>query len=246
MNFSAISHQSAMGKLIRLPLRLIPRQTVVPILQGPLRGMKWIVGSGVHGYWLGSYEYDKQKAFLEAIKPDQVVFDIGANVGFYTLLAAKAVGPQGRVVAFEPLPKNLHYLRQHVLLNRLDNVVIIEPIAVADQPGRARFSLSRHAAMNRLTEEGELEVIVSTLDTEATKLGLVPNVLKVDVEGAELKLLQGAAKTLMHHPTILLATHGDALRLGCIEYLESLNYSTHPLASANGVNHADEFIAVCS
>ncbi len=56
--------------------------------QGPLRGKKWIVGSSTHGCWIGSYEHKKQRTFWLSLRPNDVVYDIGANVGFYTLLAA--------------------------------------------------------------------------------------------------------------------------------------------------------------
>ncbi|NQV00191.1 MAG: FkbM family methyltransferase [Parcubacteria group bacterium] len=113
--------------MLRFPLKLIPSGVVVPVMQGVLKGKKWVVGSGDnHGYWLGSYEYRMQSFFAETIKPGSVVYDIGANVGFYTLLASKIVGVQGRVFAFEPLPENIFYVRKHVELNHCDNVVIIE------------------------------------------------------------------------------------------------------------------------
>jgi len=59
MNFSAISNKNIFGKILRFPLRFIPTKVVVPILQGTLKGKKWIVGSSNHGCWLGSYEYEK-------------------------------------------------------------------------------------------------------------------------------------------------------------------------------------------
>lgn len=65
---------------------------VVPVLQGSLRGRKWIVGSSNHGCWLGSYEWKKQRLFTRTVSSGDVVFDIGAHVGFYTLLASVLVG----------------------------------------------------------------------------------------------------------------------------------------------------------
>ena len=88
MDFSKLSYRSFVGKLARLPLRLIPKKAVLPILQGQLRGKKWVVGAGNHSYWLGSYEMHKRQAFEREVKPGMVVFDVGANVGFYSLLAA--------------------------------------------------------------------------------------------------------------------------------------------------------------
>ena len=66
-------------------MRFIPENTKVLILQGRLKGKKWIKGSGVNGYWLGTYELEKQKMFEKNIKRGDVVFDIGANVGIYSL-----------------------------------------------------------------------------------------------------------------------------------------------------------------
>ena len=97
MNFSAISNETLLGRMLRLPFRLIPTNAQMRILQGHLRGKKWIAGSGNHGYWLGSYEYQKQRIFSEEIRPGDVVYDLGANVGFYSLLASFLVGPKARL-----------------------------------------------------------------------------------------------------------------------------------------------------
>jgi len=81
---------------------VIPRSVRVPILQGPLRGKCWIVGSATHGCWLGSYEAVKQSAFAASVKAGGVTYDVGANVGFYTLLASALAGPRGHVFASSP------------------------------------------------------------------------------------------------------------------------------------------------
>ncbi len=75
------------------------------VVQGPLRGKRWIAGSSNHGCWLGSYELAKQRKVIELVRPGMVCWDVGAHVGFYTLLFAELVGPLGRVFAFEPLPR---------------------------------------------------------------------------------------------------------------------------------------------
>ena len=110
MNFSAVPHSSSLGKALRLPLRLIPADAVLPVLQGPLRGMKWISGSSNHGCWLGSFEYHKQRLFDAAIKRKSVVCDIGANVGLYSLVASRKAM---RVIAVEPMLENVRYLERH-------------------------------------------------------------------------------------------------------------------------------------
>jgi hypothetical protein len=126
INFSGLSERSLFGRILRSPLALLPRGLTVPIVQGPLRGWWWKVGSGIHGYWLGSYEADKQPRFASVIRPGDIVFDIGAHVGFYSLLASKMVGPQGRVFAFEPVQRNLYYLHRHLQLNRIANVTVVQ------------------------------------------------------------------------------------------------------------------------
>ena len=130
-----------MGRALRWPLGLLPNDLRVPILQGPLRGYRWIVGSGVHGYWLGTYELQKQRAFWESIKPGMVVFDIGAHVGFYTMLASVALGEQGEVIAFQPFPHNVGFLKRHLAINNRRNVRIIEA-GVGD---RVLWCVSRRA-----------------------------------------------------------------------------------------------------
>lgn len=85
INWSAISNQSLLGRVLRLPLKIIPKNTEVSIQQGVCKDLKWIVGCGVHGYWLGLYELASQQALERYVKTGMAVFDIGAHAGFYTL-----------------------------------------------------------------------------------------------------------------------------------------------------------------
>jgi len=163
VNFSAISDKTLVGKLLRSPLDLIPRNTVVPILQGSLKGRKWIVGSSNHGCWLGSYEYDKRLAFERVVGDGGVVFDIGAHVGFYTLLASVLVGPSGKVIAFEPVPRNVRYLQAHLRINHVSNVELIEA-AVSDRMGVASFDESPGNSTGHLACGGSLRVKTVALD----------------------------------------------------------------------------------
>jgi len=226
MNFSGMSDKSIMGKVVRLPLRLIPPKTVMPILQGKLKGLKWIAGSSNHGCWLGSYEHAKQKTFEKAVTMGSVVYDIGANAGFYTLLASVLVGPKGRVFAFEPVPLNLHHLNEHLRINRITNVTVIDA-AVAGRAGVAHFDEGPNHSMGHLAFGGSLTVRTVCLD-EMVKSGELPppDFMKIDVEGAEVDVLQGAKSVLEnHHPVIFLATHSEGLHRTCSELLLSHGYS---------------------
>src|ERR1039458_2913864 len=163
INFSGLSNLSPSGRAIRLPLGLLPQQTVVPILQGPLRGSRWLLGSGTHGCWLGTYELPKQLAIASQIRPSDVIYDIGANVGIYTLLFSKLVGAGGRVFAFEPLPRNLEYLRRHIKINRVANVAVLD-VALSNAEGVASFDPGPGPSQGGLSEAGCLRVRVVTLD----------------------------------------------------------------------------------
>jgi hypothetical protein len=120
----SLDSRSTLGWLIRVPLRLVPDTAVVPILSDPLRGMRWIAGSAPHGGWVGTLEREKLRSFVTRLRSGMTVWDIGANVGLYTLLSARVAGPTGRVYAFEPIPRNLRFLRRQIALNGLTNVEV--------------------------------------------------------------------------------------------------------------------------
>ena len=227
MDLSKISsNRQPLGKLLRLPLKLIPKRAVFRIMQGRLKGWKWIVGSGEHGYWLGWYEIGKRQAFENAITEGAVVYDIGANVGYYSLMAAVVAGVSGHVYAFEPLPRNVDYLRKHVALNKLEDRISVFDVAVSDQTGEAAFDLGASTSMGHLDESGEIKVKMARLDDLLTE-GQVnpPDYMKVDVEGAEFDVLNGARELLAKHkPVIFLDTHNREAHNATVELLNEINY----------------------
>lgn len=243
MNFSAVSDKSLIGKALRLPLRTIPSDARVVILQGCLRGYKWIAGSSNHGCWLGSYEYEKRKKFERTVERGAVVFDVGANVGFYTLLASVLAGPEGKVFAFEPMPRNLRYLNLHLTLNGVTNATVVQ-VAVADSDGTVCFDLGPNHATGHLDDQGRLRVQAVTLDDMVFARGLpAPSVIKIDVEGAEALVLRGAARVVsVHHPVVFLACHSQILWSECSALLLSHGYKLQPLLGGS-TKYEDEVLA---
>jgi FkbM family methyltransferase len=222
-----------MKQLARQLLRLIPDSAIVPILSGPLKGSRWVFGSGAHTYWRGRYEPALAARMSELIKPGMTCYDCGANAGYFTLLMARLSGPSGLVFAFEPLPKNADVLRRNIKANGLQNVTVIEA-ALANRDGRSTFSTSSNFSMGRLDAGGEIEVETARIDS----LGLpLPNVMKVDVEGAEALLIDGAESAILaSRPIIFLALHLSledsralADRLTRIGYAVALNENPYEI-----------------
>lgn len=243
IDLSRISRFSHLGRALRAPLSWVPHGIVVPVLQGPLRGHKWVVGSSVHGCWLGMYEAAKQRQMVAHIRPGDVVWDIGANVGFYSLLAAVLVGDSGRVHAFEPAPLHLGYLHEHLRLNPKATIEVHE-LALASEPGTLRFAAGEGMSSGKLSPDGELEVPVATIDTLIDEGLAGPDVIKMDIEGAELGALQGAARCLAdRRPRLFLATHGDEVHRGCVALLRGKGYELRGI-DGSPVDATDELVAI--
>lgn len=225
MNFSGVPEKNALGRLLRLPLKLIPSQTVMPILQGRMRGKRWITGAGPHGCWLGSYEFKKRRLIEKIVTEGTVFYDIGANAGFFSLLASVLVGPSGRVIAFEPLPRNVSYIEAILRLNQTTNTTVVAA-AVAEQSGVASFTEGDLHSLGHLTPTGEIQVKMVTLD-DLISTGEIPppNFMKVDVEGAEALVFAGG-KTMLaaYHPALFIDTHGRDVHRQSLQLLESLGY----------------------
>jgi FkbM family methyltransferase len=226
----ALSSKTILGKLLRAPLTLVPGSRPVRILTGKVRGLRWIPESAIHRCWMGWYERDKQRLMAKEVRPGSVFYDIGANVGFHTLLAAKLVG-SGKVFAFEPSPRNLEYLRRHVALNGLDNVSVFDS-AVSDRDQMLHFMVEATGFAGSLSGSGGgINVKSVTLDALVNGGKIPPPAyIKMDIEGAEFLALQGAEQLLRtYHPEIFLATHGHEVDGQCRELLESLSYKVERL-----------------
>ncbi|MBA3921778.1 MAG: FkbM family methyltransferase [Nostocaceae cyanobacterium] len=224
LRFSNIRSNNLIGKFVRFPLSLLPKKAVLPIMQGSGKGMKWVVGSGVHGIWLGSYEADKQQLLSKFPLGGTTVLDIGANVGFFSLLLSRMVGVEGKVIAFEPLPRNIDFINQHIKLNEIENLTIY-PVAIGDKSGSIKFATSQYHEQGHVAENGDISVSVMTLD-ELNNLVTRVSFVKIDVEGYEANVLRGGETFFQtNRPIILLATHGKNQVDDCREILMRYGYS---------------------
>lgn len=210
-----------------------------PVLKGPLKGTRFILGSmsgpgnGASVY-INHVEEKQTNEFIKHLKHNSIVFDIGANVGYYTLLAAKHLDSEGKVFAFEPAVRNLSYLYRHLNINKITNVFVL-PLACSDRNSIEVFSFDRDASWGHLEkkEANKIEPLSSTfvhtitIDKFVESVSIIPDIMKIDVEGAELLVLNGAIDTLQRYkPKIFLSIHTNQLEFECLEYLKRLGYLT--------------------
>ena len=172
------------------------------------------------------YEHEDVATFRRLVRSGSVVFDVGANIGQYTLLASKLVGKTGRVYAFEPSPVVLKRLKYHLEMNHEDNVELVCK-AVSDRSGTADFYQANESGNQgvgsllpaesyraRARANEAIEVDTITLDDFCEKHGVDHiDVLKVDVEGFDLDVLKGAEKVLSRSPRVVVLAEVEPLNL---------------------------------
>jgi FkbM family methyltransferase len=240
INFSLLSPDSLIGSGIRAIISGIPPGLEVRVLQGPMRGSRWAFGSGNPGYFLGSYKLGKQTQLLQFLKEGDVFFDLGAHVGFFTLLASHFVGDQGRVVAFEPNPDNIKYLKKHIEWNKRRNITVFEA-AIGDRNCLVSFDPSPRSAMGSICSAGSMTVQMLSLDYlyEAANIP-APQIIKIDIEGAECMALKGAQELISEcRPVIFVSSHGSELHQDCVSLFGELDYRVDYID-----DEPDEIIAI--
>lgn len=181
------------------------------------------VGAGIRlsatgsnpAYAMGLAEPAVQAELEQWLQPGMVFYDVGANIGFLTLIASRLVGAEGQVVAFEPLPDNAALLERNITLNKVTNVLIVRR-ALSSRSGRARMTVpggsdaGTRASLDSSADAAGPEVLVSALD-EITEMRLrPPDLVKIDVEGAEADVVAGMQQTLhTAGPRLLIEIHDD-------------------------------------
>lgn len=209
------------------------RSTPAKISHGPMRGLLFI-GGETAGYSLGASEPAVQRAMEAHLKPGDVFYDIGANVGFLSLLGAKLVGPKGHVYCFEPLPSILPLLARNLDQNGFSNYDIIEA-AVSDRSGTASLATDRGELRAMLTPNmaSTIDVSLVTLD----KLDLpAAALIKIDVEGAETQVLRGMTRVMREHrPALIIEIH-DGQGSSVEAILSKAHYRTEVL-NDDGMPH---------
>jgi FkbM family methyltransferase len=214
----AVKHPDAIaGKVARQGLR---RRDVV-VTTGLARGLVMNAGASNPDYALGSNEPSVQEALQDLVAVDAVVYDVGANVGFLTLVCARLVGAGGYVYAFEPEFGNAALIRHNLRSNRVSHALVVAR-AVGASTGTTELQLAGYSGGHVLAGSPPPPDLVAIVPVEAVSLddfvrlpgARPPDVVKIDVEGAELAVLNGAVELLAAQRPILLMELDDASRAG--------------------------------
>lgn len=215
---------------LEVPMNLLPdRPLSLPILAGPLRGELFQANYRQRPhYLLGRYERRMVACLQDRLRRGACAWDIGANVGYLTLVMARLVGRGGSVYAFEPSPHAYAFLARNA--TRASNVRTFQ-LALGDRPGIERFSDFDYDLVSRLgdhsgewTDARVVTVEVSTVDAQVAAGVRLPDLLKIDVEGAELRVLYGMNDTFAEGPDLLIELHGPEMHRAAESLLAEAGY----------------------
>lgn len=193
------------------------------------------VGRGI--FATGKFDPAVFLPIAEVLVPGDTFLDVGANVGYYSMLALDAIGPKGRIHAFEIDPRPLKCLRKTIERFELGNLLLHET-AAGEKEGVLNFTMREDCGNSSLTTDPSgIKVPVCRIDdvVKQTRDSVI-RAIKIDIEGAELPALRGASSLLAAHHPLLVIECDDELQASfgyqtpeLIDFLDNLGYSVSPL-----------------
>src|SRR4030042_3232992 len=228
---------------------VLPDRTETEEIKGGIgKGMKMRLNlRSEHSFFFGTYEEDVQGCLLKQVREGMTVYNVGAHIGFFTLVLGHLVGRKGRVISFEPNPEARKRLTEHVTLNRIDDRVRIEACALNDTDGHEKFSLALSNTQGRFVDLPYvktglvIQVPCKRLDSYVHEGGPIPDMVLMDVEHAEGRVLRGMDETIENHrPIIVLEIHGpDSTRETWTE-LKRHNYVFTNITNSRAVTSVED------
>jgi FkbM family methyltransferase len=247
------SVQSVLKMVIRFGLHLWPSHVGIPILSGPLKGKLLPKETARQNLkmWLGQYESIPALELLSTPGIVKIAYDIGAHVGYMALVLSQSLSEGGVVFAFEPIPVNQSLVEKLILLNGLQGKVRLVPLALGNTNGEQRMVVGKSSLMSQLeiaavekniAGRPRINTAIATLDTFVLdQSNPPPDMIKIDVEGAEAMVIAGGMRTLeWYSPKILIEIHGPGNAGRTYELLEGLNYQWWHLGRAGSEKMLDK------
>lgn len=162
------------------------------------------VGISKELYLTGVHEPNSTRQFREELRPGMILLEVGANIGYYALIATQHIRPGGKIIALEPSPVSLRSLRGNLKLNSLEHMVDIYPFAAGSRNGQLRFyMMSKRNLSGFINRKGpgidlisEIGVKVVPIDDILKKEGVTIDYFRMDIEGFETEVIKGMAATL--------------------------------------------------
>lgn len=220
-----------MSLVHRLARQLYPHGAVRTVLRGPLRGFRFVAMPGMAATYALGLDNLNLPCFAAHVRAGDVIYDVGGNCGQMALFFSRVAGPEGRVYSFEPAPKNAAVFRRNMELNGITNVELTEAaVSSTHEPQVFCFDDSDHtmgtlrgAVVTPEAFRTELQVSCLTLDSFLAGGARPPQVVKIDVEGSGLGVVEGAIGLFeKHRPAVYFEIHAqdeDAPELRAVRLL---------------------------
>jgi FkbM family methyltransferase len=199
------------------------------------------------GCLVGTTEPHLQRAIRKYVATGDTVYDIGANIGYVSLSLAKRVGLGGRVIAFEPVPRNIALLRTNIANNQLSNIRVFD-VAVSDRQGEAIIRILDNFSMASLAwhknDPSAIELVVKTVAIDdLVRAGVLPepSFVKIDVEGAEGSALLGMRRTIAAARPVVFIESSDVGRETTWQLLCDLGYRCQAAITGKWVQAFEQY-----
>jgi FkbM family methyltransferase len=233
----------------------------LPVMRGPAKGLRFeldLVRRQESAYFLGKYDRKILKTLHDTVQQGWVIWDVGTYLGFYTVFFNRLVGPHGKVVAIEPDPRNLERTRRNLRLNNFELPHYL-PVAVGDPAGEIDFLLSddsnshvpgvyvgdsgmEETYRERDKEKATIRIQCKSLDQIFLGKELPPpNLIKIDIEGAELHAMQYVDRLCREiRPILILELHNRECDLAAWAFAKRVDYILFDAENGRELTRAEE------
>ena len=196
--------------------KILQNPALMPFIEDSVFLVKKGMTGATGNIYSGLHEFDEMSFLLHFLKKEDVFFDVGANVGSYTILASKVIGAIS--CSFEPSTSTFKHLEDNVFLNRIQEKALILNKGVGAEKGYIRFSINQdtinHVVLNE--KEESISIEITTLDQHIEEQKIIPTLIKIDVEGFESEVIRGADSLLLDQTlqAVVMELNGSGERYG--------------------------------